>query len=209
VYPRPFLWDESRALDFFDLYDLVCAKHPLVHPVSRELIMLIFFEETAFANVKQDKGRGPAVGFGQMEIYNKDKIPFFEWLGYNSDVDSYPPPNELPNITPDMIVSDYDLSVLITCSYFQWLCDENGKSTVGALQAQTGGGANLAFVPLWLQGEVMLNKAFDTRKRDDFIKALNHARANGPHANPVNSVTFATYWDFTLPEDGLAGETGT
>jgi hypothetical protein len=197
INPKPFLWDEDKALNFFEIYNRISVHHPAGHPVSREIIALIFFEETAFSNVRQNKGSGPAVGFGQMEIYNHDKIPFFEWLGFNSDRRKS---SRLPLITPDRIVNDNDFSVQLTCKYFQWLVEKQGKSTIGALQAQTGGGANLAFVPLWQSAEQELKKVIFSGDRIRIINALNRARSGGPHPNPIPLKQFKAYWDFTVPQ---------
>jgi len=201
VHPKPFLWEEDKALNFFEIYNKVCVHHPKGHPISREMIVLIFFEETAFSNVRQSRGTGPAVGFGQMEIYNPDKIPFFEWLGFNSDRKKHD--SRLPLITPERISNDNDLSVKISCKYFQWLVSEKGKSTHGALQAQTGGGANLSFIPVWLNAEKELKSVLYSADRMKLIKALNQARSGGPHPNPIPFELFKAYWDFTLPESEL------
>jgi hypothetical protein len=80
----PGLWEPAKAITFFQL-----AKKIEVHlrpglPVTREVMLAICFHETGFSNIKQGRGSGPAVGFGQMEIFNDDKIPFFATLGFDS-----------------------------------------------------------------------------------------------------------------------------
>jgi len=198
ISPKPFLWEEDKALNFFQIYNKIGVHHPTGHAISREMIALIFFEETGFSNVRQNKGSGPAVGFGQMEIYNPDKIPFFEWLGFNSD--RRKSDSRLPLITPERIVNDNDFSVRLTCKYFQWLVGEHHKSTVGALQAQTGGGANLSFIPVWLSAEKELQSVLYSGDRVRLMKALNRARSGGPHPNPIPLQQFKAYWDFIVPE---------
>jgi len=201
VHPKPFLWEEDKALNFFEIYKKICVHHPSSHAISREMIVLIFFEETGFCNVRQSRGTGPAVGFGQVEIYNPDKIPFFAWLGFNSDRNKRNSP--LPLITPERITSDNDLSVKISCKYFQWLVSERDKSTLGALQAQTGGGANLTIIPVWLNAERELKSVIHSGDRMKLIRALNMARSGGPHPNPIRYDWFKAYWDFTVPESEL------
>jgi len=200
VNPKPFLWEETKALNLFQIYNKIGVYHPAGHPVSREMITLIFFEETGFCNIRQNRGAGPAVGFGQMEIYNPDKIPFFEWLGFNSDRKKT---SRLPLITPERISADNDLSVKITCKYFQWLVSEKHKTGTGALQAQTGGGANLSFIPVWGAAEKELKSVLYSNDRKKIINALNKARSGGPHPNPIPFDRYKSYWEFTVPEEDL------
>jgi len=199
INPKPFLWEEDKALSFYEIYKKVCVHHPCSHLISRELIVLIFFEETGFSNVRQSRGKGPAVGFGQMEIYNPDKVPFFAWLGFNSD--RWKRDSRLTLITPGLITSNNDLSVKITCKYFQWLVSERGKSTSGALEAQTGPGVNRTIIPVWLRAEGELKSAIHSGDRMKLIAALNMARSGGPHPNPIKYDWFKAYWDFTVPDN--------
>jgi hypothetical protein len=202
VDKKPFLWEPERALNFPDVYDLICRYHPDGHVVSREIIACIFFEETGFCNRKQKPG--PAVGFGQIQIYDSDKIPFFESIGFNSDRKNTA--SQLPLITYDKIISDNDLSVKISCQYFQWLAAK-GKSLHGALQAQTGGGGNAKFVPLFIEGGKRLLRAItDEWTREAFADALNYARANGIHANPIpykGKFAYTKFWEFVIPDSYL------
>jgi hypothetical protein len=201
VDKKPFLWDAGKALDFPSIWDLICQNHPDGHPVSRETIACIFFEETCFCNRKQQPG--PAVGFGQMQIYDKDKIPFFADLGYNSDQNNHK--SDLPLITYKMVTDDHNLSVDISCAYFQWLV-MNGKSREGALMAQTGGGGNETFVPLFIEGGNRLAAAMSSGERSDYTDALNYAKANGRHHNPVpfsGNYAFTKFWEFVIPDEYL------
>ena len=199
VYPKPYLWEENKALSFFEIYRKICGHYSVNPFISREMIALIFFEETGFSNVRQNRGTGPAVGFGQMEIYNHDKIPFFEWLGFNSNRWDRKSPLRL--ITPEQITNDNDLSVKITCKYFDWLLGVKGKSTMGALEAQTGGGANRTIIPCWLNAERELKSVIRSGDRMKLIRALNMARSGGPHPNPIKYEWYQAYWEFTVPNN--------
>jgi len=197
---KPLFWEPDKALNFPDIYDLICQYHPDGNPVSREIIACIFFEETGFCNRKQKPG--PAVGFGQIQIYDSDKIPFFESVGYNSDKKNTN--SSLPLITYEKITSDNALSVKLSCQYFQWLA-QNGKSLEGSLMAQTGGGRNLKFVPLFIEGGKRLKQALTSEQtRESFADALNYARANGIHQNPIpirGKNAYTKFWEFVIPEE--------
>lgn len=203
VDKKPFLWEADKAVDFPTIYKLICAKHPDGHVVSREIIACIFFEESAFCNRKQKPG--PAVGFGQIQIYDHDKIPFFESIGYNSDKNKKDSP--LPLITYEMITGNKELSVTISCKYFQWLVTTKGKTLNGALQAQTGGGNNGKFVPLFIAGGTKLKQAIASDKtRESLAAALNYARANGIHQNAIpfsGQFAYTKFWEFVVPDEYL------
>lgn len=203
VDKKPFLWEPDKALHFADIYSLICRFHPEGHAVSREIIACIFFEETGFCNRKQQPG--PAVGFGQVQIYDRDKIPFFESIGYNTDKQN--PNKGQPFLTYKMVTDSHELSVQISCKYFQWLVGTLGKSRDGALSAQTGGGGNAKFVPLFVAGGAKLLQAITTDwTREAFADALNYARANGIHGNaiPVRSqYAYTKFWEFVIQDDYL------
>lgn len=194
VNPKPLFWEPDKALNFPDIYYLISQYHPQEHPVSREIIACIFFEETGFCNRRQrtKKGFGPAVGFGQMEIDNPDKEDFFKWMG-------------IPKPSPDAITINNELSVQISCKYFQWLVSVHGKSVDGALSAQTGGGGNESFVPLFKEGGKRLRDAiYSSDKREDYVRALNYARTNGIHKNGIPYKDYRSFWEFVIPEQYLA-----
>lgn len=220
---KPNLWQPEKALSFPQIYDLICRNHPENHVVSREIIACIFFEETLFCNIQQitKNGKGPAAGFGQIQIQDPDKIPFFESIHYNSNLKENK--LQLPDITFEIIKNDNDLAVKLTCKYFQWLVSSQGKSLQGALQAQTGGGIkkgvgtekdvetvgskNKAFVPLFIEGGKKLEKAItQTWTREAFVEALNFARKNGHHANAIPSTgifAYTKFWEYIIPDDYL------
>ena len=103
-------------------------------------MLVIFFHETGFSNIKQGKGSGPAVGFGQMEIFNDDKIPFFKWLppGFDSVTfnpktppaaqkakkDQYGILPTMEKLTDARVTSDDDFAIKMHCKYFEWLFNE-------------------------------------------------------------------------------------
>jgi hypothetical protein len=199
---KPNLWEEPQALDVFTLYNKISVFHPKDHIISRSLILAIFYEETFCSNIRQNTGKGPAVGFGQTQIYDKEKIPFFKTLGFNSDRDDQS--SSLPLITPEIILKDHDLSVKITCKLFQWLCARKeeggrGKGIDGALEAQAGG-PNKDLIPLWKASERELKTALFGSDRAKIAGALNLAK------RPLKGAPFkdyTEYWNFTIPQSGL------
>src|SRR5271154_4074706 len=84
----PWPWDPTRAITFFDAINLIDVYLDENVPISREMVALFFFHETAFSDIRQQtkKGLGPGVGFGQLEIQNSDKPLFFKTV-YGIDPD--------------------------------------------------------------------------------------------------------------------------
>jgi hypothetical protein len=226
----PFNWDPKRAVPFFKLAGMVDANLRTALPIRREHLLVIFFHETALANVRQK--HGPAVGFGQMEIFNRDKISFFAAQGYNSatfnsslsaqeqqkykqELNGRVPP--LRPLTYDTVLSDNALAVRLHCAYFAWLFAGGlpGQglkpltSLRGLLQAQTGGGSNLVFVDHFEQAGEALRRVIDSGDRKKIIDALNSVRhylkpgGAGTEKQPLNLERFRKYWDFILPEDDV------
>ena len=84
------LWDPNKALDLFSLIRVI-RMYSLTGVIPAELIAVIFFEETAFCNVRQTTGRdknqnvvyGLGVGFGQTQIYDPEKRLFFASIAYH------------------------------------------------------------------------------------------------------------------------------
>jgi hypothetical protein len=205
VNKSPFSWNQGQALDLFTIYDMVLDCHPANHAVSPLMITGIMYEETAFCNRVQQttNGKGPAVGFGQMQIYDPEKKAFWDWMGYNNDMKN---PNSKPLITPERVLGDNKFSVDMTCKYFQWLLTPDAynskkpKGLQGALAAQAGGGDNATFPALWISAEPQLAKGFRTLERVDLVKGLNAFKNGGPHPNPIFDPLFQKYWDFTLQQ---------
>ena len=205
---KPTFWEPDKALSFPEIYSLICEYHPSGHPISREIIACIFFEETAFCNrLQQDKeGLGPGVGFGQIQvryrdgkIYDPEKKPFFESLGYSSDQ------NGLKNLE-ERILANKKFSVEITCKYFQWL-GSKGLGTQGALKGQTGGGRNATYVDLFIKGGSLLRQAMTQDwNRQAFAQALSHAPKVGFHHNEIpytGKFAHTKFWEYVIPDDYL------
>lgn len=194
VNPKPTFWEPDKALNFPDIYYLISQYHPAEHPVSREIIAVIFFEETLFCNRRQvtEKGVGPGVGFGQIQIEDPEKADFYRWAGIQKP-------------TFEAVTSNKEFSVWLSCKYFQWLVSVRGKGREGALQAQTGGGGNQSFVPLFIEGGRLLRDAmYGSDKRESFVYALNYARDKGIHHNPIPYTHYPSFWQFVIPEEYLA-----
>jgi hypothetical protein len=203
----PHLWDSSAALSIRDICKKLSTYLWTSQPVTREHMLVIFFHETGFSNIKQAKNSGPAVGFGQMEIFNDDKIPFFKWLAPGFDSVTFNPKTPpaiqkakkdkngilptMEKLTDGRVLSDDDFAIKMHCKYFEWLFNEGYskslptqkgiKSLDGMLSAQTGGG-NEPFIDIFRDGGTNLAAAIKTRKRIDIINALNDIRWYYPDA---------------------------
>jgi hypothetical protein len=197
---KPGLWEPKQALTFFELCNKIDVHLREGLPMTRETLLVICFHETGFSNIKQGRGSGPAVGFGQMEIFNVDKIPFFKWLKPPLDAITHnpnvPPAKKkakmeehgvLPafeKLTAERVTSDHDFAVKMHCKYFEWLLEEGrtpkmapgqkGLKTIQAmLEAQTGGDKNLKFVPIFRDGGRKLKEVIYSGDRQKVIDALN------------------------------------
>lgn len=215
------LWDPAKALDLFSLTKLI-RMYSLTGAIPAELIAVIFFEETAFCNVRQTRGRdeatkavqfGPGVGFGQLQIYDPEKRDFFRSIGFNNDLKNASP---LPTITFDMVTNNPRFSVFITCRYLEYvlaLKQAEGKGGIDAvLGAQTGAGGtgdnakrNALLIPRWktaaadLKGLLAgLQPGMVDGVREKISRVLNSARHEG-FAVPLKN--FPDYWKFVVPSD--------
>ncbi|MEK7722796.1 MAG: hypothetical protein AAB336_00450 [Acidobacteriota bacterium] len=226
----PYSWDPYRALPILKIIGFIDRYLNGNIPIKREHLLVIFFHETGFCNVRQNQGKGPAVGFGQMEIFNGDKIPFFETLRYNSAIlnpklsqkarESYTHLFIYPPLTYESVLNDDEFAIKMHCSYFNWLF-ENGmpqnaapgqkgiKSLRGLLMAQTGGGNNLQFVDHFVSSGDKLKVALGTGDRAKIIDALNSVRhylkedSSDTESRPLTLSRYPKYWDFILPESDV------
>lgn len=218
---KPGLWEPKAALTFFELCNKIDV-HLKPGPMTRETILVICFHETGFSNIKQGRGSGPAVGFGQMEIFNLDKIPFFEWLGLDSVTNN---PNlsptsrkdkkfesirKLPTLTPERVMADHDFAVKMHCHYFHWLNTEAGVNSIdGMLRAQTGGGKNAQFVEIFRKGGQKLKEVIHSGDRKKVVDALNSVMFHFPkdsstlEKQSVGLDRFKKYWDYAMPESEM------
>ena len=77
---NPVGWIPQQALSLPDLWEALGRHHPPGHPVSYYMILVIFFEETAFCDISQLGTSGNlGCGFGQLEMSNPEKLPFYAW----------------------------------------------------------------------------------------------------------------------------------
>jgi hypothetical protein len=218
----PPLWDPFAALSILDVCKKLQVHLSSAQPLTREHLLVIFFHETGFSNIKQGMGTGPAVGFGQMEIFNLDKIPFFKWLPAGFDSITHNPkihpakkkaalaengiPPAFEKLTDGRVTSDNDFAIRMHCKYFEWLATEKGKRTVdGALAAQTGGG-NEHFIGEFRDGAIALDKAIASGKRTEIISALNEIRwyFAGPKGPPPGARTKQSKSGRTLVHNPIA-----
>jgi len=218
----PWPWDPKRAISFFDAINLIDVYLDESVPISREMVALFFFHETAFSDIRQkvdkknptDSGLGPGVGFGQLEIQNSDKPIFF---------------NAVYGIKPDdslfgKITADESYAIQVHCAYLKHLYN-NGATTMGALvSGQVGGNTqNASLAQRFMLAEPQLKSAIYSTNQDTIIAAMNSCRwyldpgdkmkelaktaatpANkGQWFNPITKPKFQQYWDFTVPKSEL------
>ncbi|MBM4076156.1 MAG: hypothetical protein FJ267_10965, partial [Planctomycetes bacterium] len=222
----PYNWNPERAVPFFDLAAMIDKHLRKGIAMSREVLLVIFFHETGFANVRQSLGTGPAVGFGQMEIFNTDKIPFFESIKYNSVTHNPKVPvylkkskysylNHLEALTYETVLKDNNFAVQMHCQYFSWLNDEGVpsgavegqkgiKSLKGMLEAQVGGGRNRVFVDHFVESGTALKEVIDSGNRQKIIDALNSVRYYYDKEGKLVQQSlilsrWTRYWDLILP----------
>ena len=185
----PYAWVESKAWDFPSLWDSISQHHPWNHPVSYFMILVIFFEETAFCNISQAQTSGGlGTGFGQLEVSNPEKKDFYAWLGLPTDYRQ----------VSQMMLADKDRSVLVHCKYFQYLTSVKYFGLEGCLGAQVG--SHISYKALFRQGAQMLEQAFNENDRNGYIRALNFARSNSTKKNGIPESYFPQFWEFILPD---------
>ena len=226
----PYNWDPYRAMPFVEVAQTIKRFLRGGLPIERQHLLVIFFHESGFANVRQNQGKGPAVGFGQMEIFNKDKIPFFETLRYNAAIlNPKVPANEKKNysylekyvpLTYESVLNDNEFAIRMHCAYFGWLFDEGIpknaapgqkgiKSLRGLLTAQTGGGRNEVFIDHFINSGSQLKDAMNSGDRQKVIDALNSVRkyfklnSSAVEDQTLSLTRYRKYWDFILPEEDL------
>ena len=215
----PGLWEPAKAITFVQLANKIDVHLRPGLPVTREVMLAICFHETGFSNIKQGRGSGPAVGFGQMEIFNDDKIPFFATLGFDSRNGKSAPIPQMgtgPGCAPKpnlivlqakTLLDDDDLAIKVHCKFFEWLYDCAGKRTLDAmLSAQTGGGRNAVFIGIFKDSASKLQSVIHSGDRQKIIDALNAVQFQYSDKGElvkqsIRLERFKKYWDFTLPED--------
>jgi hypothetical protein len=222
---KPVLWEPAKALTFFELANRIDVYLRAGMPVTRETMLVICFHETAFSNIKQGRGSGPAIGFGQMEIFNYDKIPFWATLGYDSrngrrvDIETRgtglacAPQKVLMPLNADSLLANDDLAIKAHCKYFEWLYDCNNKRSLrGMLEAQTGSTPpNNKFVDIFAKAADNLRAVIYSGDRAKVIEALNSVRSYWDFKQNkmvrqalAPGKPFDKYWDYTLPASQMA-----
>jgi hypothetical protein len=216
----PLPWDPAKAITFFDAVNLVDVYLDPALPISRELVVLFYFHETAFSNIRQKtgatqknpRGLGPGVGFGQMEILRSDKPAFIESLYGRKPTEQ----------TFDEVTSDEHFAIRLHCAYLRYLFARGATTKKALVAGQTGGGDNAGLQGHFVTAETKLQSVIYSQNRQGIINALNSCRwylKRNPdgsvvhddkgvaeqHFEPIAypSPKFKKYWDFTLPESEL------
>lgn len=226
----PYNWDPYRAMPFVEVIRFIDRYLRPDLPIYRQHLLVIFFHETGFCNVRQNQGKGPAVGFGQMEIYNPDKIPYFQTINHNSAIlnpklsarekEKYSYLNNLVPLTYESVLNDSEFAIKMHCKYFAWLFDEGYstnaapgekgiKSLRGMLSAQTGGGKNAIFVDHFINAGTALQAVINSGDRGKIIDALNSVRtyykqdSTETEKQPLTITRYKKYWDYIMPEEDI------
>jgi hypothetical protein len=149
-----------------------------------------------------------------LQIYDVEKRPFFESIGFNNDVRNAT--SNLPLITYDMVTSNPRFSVFLTCRYMEYILklkQAQGKGGLDAvLGAQTGAGGtgsnasrNALLIPRWKNAASTLQGLLTNLQpgnvdgvRERIAQALNSGRHPG-FAIPYRD--FKDYWNFVVPSD--------
>ncbi len=217
--PKPFPWDPDRALTYYKINALVRATLPPDIPMTVEHVMAIFFHETGFSNIRQrvkdpdHDGQlkdGKGTGFGQMEMMNAEFIPFFDWLGYNTN--RFPKKGDTrPRLTPEMVTAkgNEEFAIRMHCRWFEWLCkvapdvSQRPISVEGCLRIQAGGPNADLVKPLLDAGNQLKN--VQANDRDGIIAALNSGRwylkdGGGIQQKIIPTDKFPEYWAAILPK---------
>ena len=190
---NPVGWIPQQALSLPDLWEALGRHHPPGHPVSYYMILVIFFEETAFCDISQLGTSGNlGCGFGQLEMSNPEKLPFYAWADL---------PLDYKKVAAGMLISK-EYAVKVHCKYFQYLTDMMGMGLEGCLHGQVG--SHTSYIPLFYKGAQMLEQAMNAGNRVDCINALKYAREKGPKANNIPfREPYLDFWKFILPENYL------
>lgn len=212
----PWPWDPAHAISFFDAANLVDVHLDPAVPISREMVLLFFYHETAFSDIRQrvtkkkptDSGLGPGVGFGQLEIGNSDKPAFLRQVYGTS-------PDESLFIK---ITGDPEFAIKLHCDYLKHLYRNGATSMRALVNGQVGGKSQNAWMAdYFMQAEPRLKASIYSSSRESIIAALNSCRwyvdvmgakrqdsvDDGRWFNPIPYPKYKKYWDFTLPPGEL------
>lgn len=231
VTNKPMFWVEKQAWDFPTIWDAIERNNK--SKIPNEMVAVIFFEETSFVNCQQAGKNGPAVGFGQIEVGNRDKVPFYRWLSDNKGETDWtvsdllmseltkvqlsgPALLEKRNLQERVrtkMLGSNEYSVKISCQYFEWLGTAAGKDQSGIINAQIG--THLEYRTRFQLGYDALKAAraaagMDRAKlRTQYIDALNLAKRRQASEskehknNPIPEKDYTVFWDWVLPAEYL------
>ncbi|MBI4902330.1 MAG: hypothetical protein HY820_01765 [Acidobacteria bacterium] len=231
VTNKPMFWVEKQAWDFPTIWEAIGRNNK--SKVPNEMIAVIFFEETSFVNTQQAGKNGPAVGFGQIEVGNRDKVPFYRWLCEKKGETAWtvsdllmseltkvnlsgPALVEKRNLQEKVrtkILGSNEYSVQIMCYYYEWLGTAASKDLSGIISAQIG--SHLEYRTRFQLGYDALKAARTAtgaeraKLRTQYIDALNLAKrrqSSEPKTNkqnPIPEKDYTVFWDWVLPEEFL------
>lgn len=215
----PFPWDPKHAMTLFEVVNLIDVFLDPAVPMTRELMALVFFHETAFSNIRQrvDKtkrnpqGLGPGVGFGQMEILNSDKPEFFKGvMGIVANEALF-----------ETITGDPHFAIRAHCEYFKAKFKNGARTKRALMAAQAGGGTvNEPLIDKIMAAELGLKACLVGASQAAIIDALNACRwyvDRDAHGKPIivggkvqvvrrpipAGGQFQRYWDYTVPKSEL------
>ncbi|HUQ91561.1 MAG TPA: hypothetical protein VM120_07755 [Bryobacteraceae bacterium] len=213
----PFAWIESQAWNFPTLWDAIDRNNKNKANMPDALLLTMFFEETGFCNIQQAGANGPAVGFGQIEVGNRDKYRFYQWLNdpdfpvsdefiaklriEQLDAPTYKTKLSIREKVKTKMLGSKEFSVQIFCKYFEFLSTVDHKKQNGLVAAQIASHSeykdrfNGGFHLLSAAMNKDWNGSESLALRAALINALNFARRRGP-GEPLSNK------DNPIPPDG-------
>jgi hypothetical protein len=201
---KPAMWDPKTAIPFCHAVNLIDVYLDPSVPFSHEMLVLIFFHETAFSIVTQggDNPRGPGFGFGQLELDNP-RNPTGEFLQLEFGT------TQRKTIV-EKTVGDPYRAVQMHCNFLKWLMSRQKNPTQNSLLAGQVGSKNAEMIPKFRVAEQQLKASIYSDNRKSIIDALNSCRwylpgkgETGLIHRPIPLKLFPDYWEFTLPESDL------
>ena len=207
---KPALWNPQTAMSLSDVGTQIGIFLDDHVPFSREMLVLIFFHESAFSIVNQggpQQRKGPGFGLGQLELDNPQN-PTSEFL-----MQEFGTTNRQAIV--DAVGQDGSRAVKMHCDFLKWLMGRQAAQgmtpTQTTLLAGQVGAKNVKMIEKFTLAEPKLSAAIQANDRDQIIGALNSCRWYLSPGGDGSLVQFAIllnlfpdYWNFTLPQSDLA-----
>jgi hypothetical protein len=173
--------DAAQSPRCYDTMADLLRNNRVEKGVSKEMLMCIMWEETAFCNIENTGSK--AVGFGQLILGGQGNV-FWKELEAQGKT----------GVSNRTILDDDDLSVFVSATLLKVALDWKRGNVDGALEAYAGA-PNKHVVPNWKECEKLLtqgaifltpNEKIDDSDRAVIKKALDAANRHRAPANRVS-----------------------